>query len=109
VIDMLKKIGKKISFLNRIGNFISTYTRCVYKSTIAPHFEYYATLVVNMAETQFSTLQKAHKRAMRVALHCDKHTKIDHMLQALQFMSINYITAYAFLSIRYQTICCQYH
>jgi len=33
-------------------------------------------------------LQKAQNRAMRVVLHCDKHTKIDHMLQALQFMSI---------------------
>jgi len=38
---MLKKIGKKTSFLNRIGNFISAYTRCIiYKTIIAPHFEY---------------------------------------------------------------------
>jgi len=26
---MLKKISKKTSFLNRIGNFISAYTRCI--------------------------------------------------------------------------------
>jgi len=25
---------------------------------------------------------------MRVIMHCDKYTKIEHMLQALQFMSI---------------------
>lgn len=33
---MLKKVGKKISFLSRIGNYISAYTRCIiYKTIIA--------------------------------------------------------------------------
>ena len=86
---MLKKIGKKTSFLNRIGNFVSAYTRSiVYKSIIAPHFEYCATLIINMGETQLGMLQKAQNRAMRVILHCDRYTKIEHMLQALQFMNI---------------------
>jgi hypothetical protein len=86
---MLKKIGKKTSFLNRIGSFISAYTRCiVYKSIIAPHFEYCATLLIDMGETQLSKLQKAQNRAMRVILQCDRHTKVERMLQALQFMSI---------------------
>lgn len=41
---ILKKIGKKISFLNRIGNFLSAYARCtVYKTIIGPHFEYCST------------------------------------------------------------------
>jgi len=52
---MLKKIHKKIRFLNRIGNFVFAYTRCIiYKSIIVLHFEYYATLVIN--ETQLSML-----------------------------------------------------
>jgi len=33
-------------------------------------------------------LQRARNRAMRVILHCDKYTKIEHTLQALQFMSV---------------------
>jgi len=38
---ILKKICKKISFLNRIGKSITIYARClIYKSIIAPHFEY---------------------------------------------------------------------
>jgi len=47
---MLGKMGKKISFLNRIDNSVSAYTRCViYKSVvIASHFEYCATLMINM-------------------------------------------------------------
>ena len=86
---MLKKIGKKTSFLNRIGSSISAYTRCtVYKTIIAPHFEYCATLLIDMGETQLSKLQKAQNRAMRVILQCNKYTKVEHMLQTLQFMSI---------------------
>lgn len=86
---MLKKIGKKTSFLNRIGNFISAYARCtVYKSIIAPHFEYCASLLVGVGETQLKKLQVAQNRAMRVVLQCNKYTKVEHMLQALQFMSV---------------------
>lgn len=86
---MLKKIGKKTGFLNRIGNYISAYTRCIiYKSIIAPHFEYCATLLIDMGETQLNKLQVIQNRAMRVILQCNRYTKIEHMLQALQFMSI---------------------
>lgn len=86
---MLKKIGKKTSFLNRIGNYISAYTRCIiYKTIIAPHFEYCATMLMDMGETQLSKLQIAQNRAMRVILQCDRRTKVEHMLQALQFMSV---------------------
>jgi len=50
---MLKKMGKKISFLNGIGNSVSVYIRCVmYKSIMAPRFEYFAILITNMDETQ---------------------------------------------------------
>jgi len=46
---MLKKIRKKVSFLNKMGNFVSAYTRCIiYKSIIASHFEYCARLIINM-------------------------------------------------------------
>jgi len=82
---ILKEIGKKISFLNRIGKFITMCARClIYNSIIALHFEYCTTLIINMGEIQLSMLQKVQNRAMRVILHCDKY-KIEHMLQ---FMSI---------------------
>lgn len=86
---MLKKIGKKTSFLNRVGNYISVYTRCIiYKTIIAPHFEYCATLLISMGETQITQLQKVQNRAMRVILQCDRYTKVEDMLEALQFMSV---------------------
>lgn len=86
---ILKKVGEKISFLNRIGSGISAYTRClVYKVIIAPHFEYCATLLACMNVTQLNRLQVAQNRAMRVILQCNQYTKIEVMLDALQFMSI---------------------
>lgn len=41
-----------------------------------------------MGETQLDKLQVAQNRAMRVILQCDRYTKVEHMLQALQFMSV---------------------
>jgi len=42
------------TFLNRIGNSVSAYTRCViYKSITAPHFGY-CTLIISMSETQLA-------------------------------------------------------
>jgi len=51
------------------------YVRCfIYKSIIAPHFEYCAILMVNIGETQLGMLQRVQNRAMRVILHSDKYT-----------------------------------
>ncbi|XP_011873718.1 PREDICTED: RNA-directed DNA polymerase from mobile element jockey-like [Vollenhovia emeryi] len=86
---ILKKVGKKTSFLNRIGNHISAYTRClVYKTIIAPHFEYCATIMINMGKTELEKLQKAQNRAMRTILQVNRYTRIRDMLVALSFMSI---------------------
>lgn len=86
---MLKKIGKKTSFLNRMGHYVSAYTRCtIYKAIIAPHFEYCATLLLNMGETELNNLQIAQNRAMRVILQCNRYTKVEDMLKAVQFMSV---------------------
>jgi len=68
---ILKKIGKKISLLNIVGKYIAIYARClIYKLIIAPHFEYCAILIINIAETQLSMPQKVQNRAMRGTLHC---------------------------------------
>jgi len=103
-IVMLKKINKKkTSFLNRIGNFISIYTRCIiYKKIVASHFEYCVTLLIDMGETQLNKLQKTQNRAMRTILQCDRYTKVEDMLQTLQFMSIkDYIVMYVFLFLKF--------
>jgi len=60
--------------------------------------------LVNMSETQISMLQKAANRTMKVILHCDKHTKIDHTLQTLQFASIKQRLYYSVCVFIYKTL-----
>jgi len=48
---ILKKIGKKTSFL-RMGNFVSTCARRIVYIITASHFEDCAMLMVNMGEAQ---------------------------------------------------------
>jgi len=99
---VLKKIGKKTSSLNWICNFVSVYRRIVHKSIIAPHFEYCATLMINTGETQLSMLQKTQNTARRVIPHCERYTKAEHMLQAVQFISTKQRLYYdVYLFIRY--------
>jgi len=43
-----------------------------------------ATLLIDMEETQLSKLQKMQNRVMRVILQCDRHIKVDHMLQFIR-------------------------
>jgi len=58
---MLEKIGKKISSLNRMGKSVPTYTRClIYKSIAASHFEYCASLIINMDVTYNLVRYKKH-------------------------------------------------
>jgi len=66
---MLKKIGKKISFLNRIGRDISGYARCVvYESIIAPHFEYCVTMLASMSETDKTVSSTEPSHASYIAM-----------------------------------------
>jgi len=107
---ILKKIGKKISFLNRIGKSITMYARClIYKSIIALHFEYCVTLIINIEETQLSMLQKVQNRAMRVILHCDKYNKT-HVTSAFMFIKQRlYYRVCVFIYKILNSICYQYY
>ncbi|XP_011693469.1 PREDICTED: uncharacterized protein LOC105453325 [Wasmannia auropunctata] len=88
---ILKKIGKKTSFLNRIGSFVVLFSDCtkriIYKSIISPHFKYCETLLIDNPE-QLSELRKAQNRAMRAILQCDRSTenmqRTEYMLKELQ-------------------------
>jgi len=41
-----------------------------------------------MGETQITQLQKIQDIVMRVILQCDRYTKVEDTLEALQFMSV---------------------
>lgn len=60
----------------------------VFKATIAPLFEYYASILIGLSDANLQYLQKLQNRGMRIILRCNLRTKIKDMLEALQFMSI---------------------
>ena len=86
---MVRKSGKKISYFNRLGKYLNSYTKMtLYKSLIAPHFEYCSTVLITANRGQIDKLQIQQNRAMRFILGCDKYTSIRLMLDTLNFLSI---------------------
>jgi len=86
---MCKKVSKKVGVLSRLARFITLGARIsIYKSVIAPHFDYCATLLYLCDEASFDRLQKLQNRAMRAILMCKKLTPIRMMLDALDMLNV---------------------
>lgn len=86
---IVKKISKKTNFLRRISKDVSVFTRLtIYKSIVAPHFEYCSTLLLYLNNNELQVLQKLQNKAMRVILQCTRYTPINNMLQILNFMNV---------------------
>jgi len=84
-----KKIGSKLGVFRRISANLTPYMRCVvYKAIIAPLFEYCASILLSITDTNMQYLQKLQNKGMRIILRCNYRTKIKDMLEALNFMSI---------------------
>lgn len=84
-----KKAAKKIGFLARINKKLPIQQRIlIYKSIIAPHFEYCATILFTCGENEISRLQKLQNRAMRIIIRCSKATSIALMLETLCWMTV---------------------
>lgn len=85
-----RKVTKKINLLYRLKNTVSSYTKnIIYKSIIAPNFEYCNTIVLNYSQSSVTMLQKLQNRAMRIILGVNRYTEISKMLDTLGYMSIN--------------------
>jgi len=83
-------VGTKLSVLRRVGKDMTPYMRCiVYKSVIAPLFEYCASALIGIGKTNLQYLQKLQNKAMRLILKCNRSVRIVDTLEALKFMSIN--------------------
>lgn len=89
VVYIVKKVAKKINFLRRISKNLSMFARLtIYKTIIAPHFEYCSTVLLFLNNNEIQTLQKMQNKAMRVILQCNRYTPIQNMLEVLGFMTI---------------------
>lgn len=84
-----KKVAKKVGVLSRLARYITFGARMsIYKSIIAPHFDYCAMLLYLGDGASFGRLQKLQNRAMRAILKCKKLTPIRAMLDALKLLNV---------------------
>lgn len=60
----------------------------LYHAIISPHFDYCSTILYLISETDQQKFQKLQNKAMRFVLNCDKYSKIEVMLETLQWQSI---------------------
>lgn len=86
---IIKKVSKKIGFFGRISRKLSLFHKIMlYKTIIAPHFEYCSSLLYMCNKGEFEQLQKQQNKAMRIILRYPYLTSIKIMLETLSWMSI---------------------
>lgn len=86
---MQKKISKKLGYLSRIGKNLDMQTRnLVYKTIIAPHFEYCSTIMWCTSDCNLKKLQMLQNKAMRIVLFVDRRTHVPFMIDVLQWLTI---------------------
>lgn len=83
------KIAKKVSFMGRIGNNLSAWSKLViYKTIILPHLNYCATVLFLFNNSEINALQKKQNQSMRVILGCNRYTSIKYMLKETKLLSV---------------------
>lgn len=87
---MLKRLCKKIGVEERI---------CIYKTIVAPHFEYCATINFLCNESQMNRMQKIQNRAMRSIMNVNIYTNVKLMLETLRWLSIRQRITYLTLKM----------
>lgn len=79
VSELVKKIGKMVSFLGRLKYLLSeSYLNLIYQSVILPHFDYADIIWQSSPQTYLDQLQKLQNRAGRIILKINpsSHTSI---------------------------------
>lgn len=84
-----KQMAKKVGFLGRISKKLAIETKIIiYKTIIAPHLDYCATILYLMNDEQINKLQKIQNKAMRIILRMNRYTSRKWMLETLQWQSV---------------------
>lgn len=83
------KTSKKTGLLNRLRNKIGVQQKiCIYKTIIAPHFDYCASINFTCNEGQIHRLQLLQNRAMRAIMKVNRYTSVRLMLDTLEWLSV---------------------
>lgn len=85
----IRKAARKFGVLCRINRYLTTEAKIdVYKSLIAPHFDYCASILFLATRQQLKRMQVLQSKVMRLILKCDRLTPRQNMLDCLQWMSV---------------------
>ena len=85
----IRKAAQKFGVLCRINRYLTTEAKIdVYKSLIAPHFDYCASILFLATRQQLKRMQVLQNKVMRLILKCDRLTPRINMLECLQWMSV---------------------
>ena len=89
---MVKKIGKMISFLGRLRNFVNESSlKIIYSSVILPHFDYADVIWQSASKTHMDLLQKLQNRAGRIILRINpySHISTSYIHEILKWKKLN--------------------
>ena len=86
---VIKKVSKKVYFLSRIRNKISTISAInIFNVMVKPHFEYCSSILFLCSDYALLNLQRIQNRAMRIILKYNRYISIVFMLNMLQWLSV---------------------
>jgi hypothetical protein len=66
----------------------------LYKSIVAPHFDYCSSILFLANEGHFQEMQRVQNKMMRIILRCSREPRIIDMLLALYWMTIKQRVCY---------------
>lgn len=85
----IKKAAQKFGVLCRVSRYLPFDAKVtLYKTIIAPHFDYCASIQFLASKTQLKRMQILQNKVMRLILQCERLTPRVIMLNCLQWMSI---------------------
>jgi hypothetical protein len=85
----IQKIAVNVGLMSRMSSIMNFETKVlVYKSLIAPHFDYCGTIMFLANKLQQKRLQRQQNKALRLILKCDWMTPTNLMLEAVNFLSV---------------------
>lgn len=100
---IIKKIGKKSYFINRMKNKMSTDAKkLLYKSLIVPHIDYCSTILFMANDQQLYEIQKIQNKTMRSILKRDRMASTQQMLKDLDLLNVRQRIVYNTLKLIYK-------
>lgn len=101
----IRKAARKLGVLCRINRYFSFDNKVmIYKTLIAPHFDYCSTILFLATDHQRKRLQIVQNKTMRTILRCDSLTPRIMMLDSLQWLSIRQRVEYNTLVFIFKVI-----